>query len=118
MNKTYIKRQLTLHKLGFPMNKDIQEYLDYFNKIIGDPTHYKKECGKYLKYKGYIYSKNDIELLFYEKENEIFDMGYHNIWYKFEEKFELNYEEVSDLLSCLLEEIFKCKVSKIYASMD
>ena len=36
MNKQFIKRQITLHKLGLPMDEDIKEYYDCFYQLIGD----------------------------------------------------------------------------------
>lgn len=112
MNKTYIKRQLTLNKLGYSIDKDLQKMIDYFHELIGDPNVLKKEHSKYLSYEGHMYSKDDTEILFYEEENEIFYVDYDNIWTKFEVKFGLNYQEINDLLTPILGETFNCKVTE------
>lgn len=64
MNKTYIKRQLTLSKLGFPMDKEVQEYIKCFRKLIGSPSKLTKTYISNNNQKGYMY-KNDTKKLFF-----------------------------------------------------
>lgn len=107
MNSTYIKRQLTLNKLGFPISKDVQEYIDLFNELIGDPNELKKEYGiLYGKYNGYLYSKNDIKVFFYSEDEKNFFVDYDNVWSNFRIKFRFNFREVSDLFKIILEKLY------------
>lgn len=114
MNETYIKRQLTLHKLGFPMDKYIQEFFDLFNKLIGDPNELTKVYGKYSNMIGHIYSKNNTQLLFHCDDNETFFINYYKILLKFERKFGIGYIEMCNILCCILDSTFNYKVSRIW----
>lgn len=114
MNKIYIKRQITLYKLGFPMDKDIQEYVNYFYKIIGDPNELIKEHAKYFKtLSGYVYLKDGDKIIFYYKEYERFYVD-RNIWDNLEKELYLNHSEISELLNPILEEIFNYKVNSVH----
>lgn len=112
MNRKYIKRQLTLNELGYPMDKDVQEYIDYFYEIIGNPKSLKKEYGEYYDIKGYMYFKNNNRLLFYT-DFKTFFLNYHEIWISFKSKFKLRHKEEGELLCGLLESVFKCEVKTI-----
>lgn len=112
MNRTYIKRQLTLNKLGFPINEDIQAYIDLFNELVGDPRDLNKEYGEYLSAKGYMYSNNNKRLLFFHIMDNDFYIQYE-LWSKFEHKFKLNYQKIKKLLTVLLEDTFNCELNDV-----
>lgn len=117
MNKTYIKRQLTLNKLDIPLSNDVQEYIDLVNELVGNPNELKKEkMYLYGKYEGYSYSRNDNKLLFHIEKDKCFYVHYDNIWKKFGIKFKLNYinnDEMNNLLTPLLEEVFNCSLIEL-----
>lgn len=72
MNRTYIKRQLTLNKLGLSISEDVQDYVDLFNELIGNPNILVKKYGKHLGEYGYYYSKYDKNIAFHVKERNAF----------------------------------------------
>lgn len=108
MNKKYIKRQITLHKLGIPISEDIKDYYEYFHLLIGNIKDFEE-----LIYGNRIsWMKNKIEALHYDKERSIFWIDYNIIWKNFEEKYDLDYDSISILLEGILEEDFKLRVDK------
>lgn len=54
------------------------------------------------------YKKDDILLFFYRKNENIFRVKYE-IWLKFKSKYNLNYQELSDLLVGVVEEVLNYK---------
>ena len=54
------------------------------------------------------YKKDEILLFFYQKNNNIFRVKY-DIWSKFRSKYNLNYQELSDLLVDIVEEVLNYK---------
>lgn len=120
MNKEYILRELILNELGFPMNKDIQEYLNIFNELIskkGDSEKIAVESRYNLMDRkivdGKLYYKDDIKLLFYDETNQEFWVDYSHFWEKFFELYGYKtlHVEARHLFSALLENHFKLKVN-------
>ena len=76
------------------IKKDFIELLSGCNiSFLGDVINYKK----------------DEKLLFYYRKNEnIFWIGY-SIWSNFELKYNLNYQEIIDLLAGIVEEVLNYK---------
>lgn len=112
MNKTYIKRQLTLNELGFPLDEYIQKCVDYFNELIGDPNHltkeYKKRGELFDLDSGYLYMKDNIKLIYYNEPDKYFVLNYNEIVNKMKIK-ELYNEEI---INFLLEKTFNVKTRK------
>ena len=109
MNKKYIKRQITLDKLGIPMNSQVKEYYDYFHQLIdinnlGEVRHNDYPNNIFWQKEGKV-------ILEYDIKNERFWVDYYTIWSKFEEKYKLKYTNISSLLKGMLEEAFKLRAT-------
>lgn len=113
MNKTHIKRQITLHELEFPINEDILEYIKFFNELIGNSDKLIKRKAKLLDSIGNAYIKNDIVIIFYSINLNQFVVDYDNLWKPFERRFDIKYLELSKLFNALLESYFNVN-SDIY----
>lgn len=111
MTKEYILRELTLYKLGYPIDKDIHNYVELFNKLIGDPKKLKKTHGIWLREKVIIYSKNDIILFFYIENKKQCWMRYDGVWDNFRKSnYLITFQEISEIFSALFENAINYKV--------
>ena len=81
---------------------DVKENLkqDFIELLTGCTISFG---GDYINYK-----KDGKILFYYRKNNDIFRINY-NIWSNFESKFNLNYQELSDLLVGIVEEVLNYK---------
>lgn len=112
MNKKYIKRQITLSKLGIPMDSQLKEYYDYFHHLI-DINNIEELTHE--DYPDTIFWRKDGEVILeYNIKNEHFWVDYDVIWKKFGEKYLFNYIDISELLGGMLEEAFKLRVTTAY----
>lgn len=68
MNKTYIKRQITLNELGFPMNEEVEELLCLFNTLF-IPELLIPEPATFLSNRGYAYYQNGNIIIFINQNN-------------------------------------------------
>ena len=113
MNRKYITRQITSHKLGIPMSKDIKKYYDCFYQLIGDINELEELVHD--DYPNTIFWRKDGKVILeYKIKNECFWVDYYTIWSKFEEKYRLNYNNISSLLGGMLEDAFKLKVTTTF----
>lgn len=67
MNEKYLKRQLSLSDLGFPLSEDVAKLLELFNVIL-TPNELDVKKGKFAKFSGHYYSKNGIRIFFITDE--------------------------------------------------
>lgn len=109
MNKKYFKRQLTLHKLGIPINKEIQKYIDTFNELIGDPKKLEKKNAKHFSYNGHLYYKQGKQLIFYNVDYKKVLVDNDGIWIIFTERYGLTDKTIEIILSILIEDLFDYK---------
>ena len=83
---------------------DNQEFKEYFLSLING-------CEVSWKNDRYILWKRDSQwLLCYDKKDEVFYWYYYGFFEKINSKFGYNYYQISDLLTPLLGEHFKCNV--------
>lgn len=121
MNKTYIKRQLTLNEIGIPMSKDLQDYMDYFYEIVGDPKSLTKRDGYYIGSTGELYSLSENvgdELIFccdfmFDNEYKEVIIDNQNIVHKFLAKFNISIQNLRKLFIALMEYFFNYKIYTI-----
>lgn len=111
MNKTYFKRQLTLRKLGYQMNDDIQAYYDLFLKLIGDVNLLER---KEFDYEDNIYylHKGIVLLIFIPSENNFYINN--DVWTMFEQKFNLENNKISKIFTILLEDAFNISLNTCF----
>lgn len=110
MNQTYIKRQLVLSELNYPLEQKIDSLYKEFKKFIGNINNMKKFDKRYYIF-WTIDEKSSIEC-YYNKPLKQFTIGknkkYTNVLY--------GNPEFENYLKAFLEHIFNVEVNSVFVS--
>lgn len=112
MNKTYIKRQLSLYNIGIPINEDIQKRYEFFSKLVGN----RQKISKLDLDKTYSIFKNENDevLFLYYSDVKRLSVNYDIIWNKFKNKFNLSwYDEICKWFLVFIEYMLSIEINNI-----
>ena len=94
---------------------EVESILNNMKSKVNINESLKTDFIKYLTGCTLSFDKNDIDykkdekiLFYYRKSNKYFGVSY-DIWSEFELKYSVNYQELSDLLVCIVEEVLNYK---------
>lgn len=90
------------------MSEDIKVYYKHFHRLLN--VDELEEIGNDDYIDSIFWRKDGEIILEYAKKYKRFYIKYNSIWEKFEEKYRLNYSDISELFSGMLEDVFKLRV--------
>lgn len=111
MNKKYISRQLVLRDLNIPMDRDLEEYYNFFNDLLGDIKN-----SKLVKESSCVsYYRNDTRFLECDEDFGCFCISDY-IWEGFRNNFNFDNEKTTFLLHIFLNHIFNKNYMSVFPS--
>lgn len=114
MNRKYIKRQIILNDLGFPIDEDIKDIITEFDNLVNVRELTKYE-GTIFETSGYIYFKGNVPMFFYHKNKDFFVVN-HKMWDDIINKVHFESPSILNILAAFMEHFLNLEIIEFLRS--
>lgn len=97
-----LERVITAHANKSYRNEEEQLFLELFSELHVDKKFFRDNYQR----EHFLLNKHDCRICFLDFKNNDFWIDFYTIWEKFEERFNMSYEEVSHFMKVMLTKHF------------